>query len=176
MPILKYEQCYHHSILNYKSPMNWLKIKIGIDRSPQNCFWSSLDQLLDRPEPDLGVDDVATNSQIIRLKRGSHITSTFTSFHSHVAWSEFHWWSSCCNGVILRKNWSVEDCAAAAVAQSVKRSELKSLKEVQLNWLEFDSRSRHRSLGKTILVMPSEGVGGETHVHRNKCPVVLVAK
>ena len=38
------------------------------------------------------------------------------------------------------------DCpAAATVAQSVKRPELRSLKEVQLNWREFDSRSQHSS-------------------------------
>ena len=35
--------------------------------------------------------------------------------------------------------------AATRVAQSVKRPELRSLKEVQLNWREFDSRSHHRS-------------------------------
>ena len=35
--------------------------------------------------------------------------------------------------------------AAVAVAQSVKCPELRSLKEVQLNWREFDSRSRHSS-------------------------------
>ena len=37
--------------------------------------------------------------------------------------------------------------AAVAVAQLVKRPELRSLKEVQLNWREFDSWLRHRSWG-----------------------------
>ena len=35
--------------------------------------------------------------------------------------------------------------APAAVAQSVKRPDLRSLKEVQWSWHEFDSRSQHRS-------------------------------
>ena len=34
----------------------------------------------------------------------------------------------------------IKNLAIAKVPQSVKRPELRSLKEVQLNWHEFDSR------------------------------------
>ena len=38
--------------------------------------------------------------------------------------------------------------AVAEVAQSIKRPELKSLKEVQLSQREYDSRLRDKSLGE----------------------------
>ena len=49
----------------------------------------------------------------------------------------------------------------AVVAKSVKRPELRSLKEVQRSRREFDYWPRRE--GK-ILAMPSVGVGAETHV------------
>ena len=45
--------------------------------------------------------------------------------------------------------------AAAAVAQSVKHTELRSLMEVQLSRREFDPWSGHGSLGIKILATPS---------------------
>ena len=39
------------------------------------------------------------------------------------------------------------ELAAAAVAQLVKRPELRSLEEVKLNRREFDSRLRHKVVG-----------------------------
>ena len=55
--------------------------------------------------------------------------------------------------------------AAAAVAQSVKRPKLWSLKEVQLIRREFDSWSQQRSLGKAI--NPSHAICGS--VRHNTC-------
>ena len=75
--------------------------------------------------------------------------------------------SSWCSSAETPRGSSFLLLAKATVAQSVKRPELRSLKEVQLSGREFDSWLWHRSYGKS----PSHaivGVWGKERVRRNK--------
>ena len=96
---------------------------------------------------------------VTRVKKSSFSSrnfSRFTSIFTSMFSSRFSTWCQkrydCEKGYWTIQNYQliIDDglLRAAVSAQSLKRPESRSLKEVQLCWREFDSRSRHKVVGK----------------------------